>query len=272
MKEGPQSTQHQGLPPAREPADEPGQPGTERRSGPAAEPGQPGTGRPAARRRPGSQGGPPLVVPALAYGVLMIASVVLSARTPQPSATASALLDFERSHRTELQVAGFLSFAASAPLAIWAATVYRRLHTLGVTAPGAVIALVGGVLAAASLALSGLISWTSTQVVPVASPALARALADLGFAAGSAGFVVPLGLLLAGVSVPALILRLTSRAWAWFGLVVAAASVLSSLILLTTALDPALPVGRFGSVVFLVAISLLLPRSRPALRDAAALA
>jgi hypothetical protein len=221
-----------------------------------------------AGRRTGPQGGPPLLAPALAYGALMIASVILSARTPQPSASGATLLAFQRSHHTEL-VAGFLSFGASAPLAIWSATVYRRLRTLGITAPGAVIALAGGLLAATSLALSGLISWTSTQVAPIASPALARALADLGFAAGSAGFVVPLGLLLAGVSVPALIQRLTPRLWAWFGLVVAAVSVLSTFILLTSALDPTLPVGRFGSLIWLVGVSALLPRTRHALRDAA---
>jgi hypothetical protein len=222
-----------------------------------------------AGRRTGPQGGPPLLVPALAYGTLMITSVILSARTPQPSASGAALLAFQRSHHTELLVAGFLSFGAAAPLAIWSATVYRRLRTLGITAPGAVIALAGGLLAASSLALSGLISWTSTQVAPIASPALARALADLGFAAGSAGFVVPLGLLLAGVSVPALIQRLTPRPWAWFGLVVAAVSVLSTFILLTSALDPTLPAGRFGSLIWLVGVSVLLPRTRHALRDAA---
>jgi len=225
--------------------------------------------RPAMRRRPGPQGGPPLLIPALAYGALMIAAVVLSARTPQPSAAATAVLAYQRSHHTQLQVAGFLSFGASAPLAIWSATVYRRLRTLGVTAPGAVIALTGGLLAATSLALSGLIGWTSAQVAPIANPALARALAELGFAAGSAGFVVPLGLLLAGVSVPAVIQRLTPRPWAWFGLTVAAVSLLATFVLLTGALDPTLPIGRFGSLIWLVGVSVLLPHHRQELRSGA---
>ena len=51
------------------------------------------------------------------------------------------------------------------------------------------------------------------------SPALAQVLMDLSFAAGAAGFVVPLALLLAGVAVPSLILRLTPRPLAWGGLV-----------------------------------------------------
>ena len=225
-----------------------------------------------ATRAPGrrQQGGPPLIAVGLAYGVLTLTGVILSVKTPLPSAGAAAVLAYDRSHQTLMQVAGFFQFAATVPLAIWTATVYRRLRTLGVTAPGAVIALVGGLLAAASLALSGLISWTISQTTSVADPALARVLGDLSFATGSAGFVVPLGLLVAGVSVPALLLRLAPRPWAWFGLAVAAISELSSLVLLTTALDATLPIGRFGSLVWLVAVSLLLPHSRRDLRDAPA--
>jgi hypothetical protein len=225
--------------------------------------------QPGARRgRP--QGGPPLLAPALAYGALTIAAVVLSAAVPHPSASAESVLAYDRAHHTALQVAGFLISGAAVPLAIWTATVYRRLRTLGVTAPGAVIALAGGLLAAASLSLSGLISWTSSQVAPAAEPGLARALADLSFATGGAGFVVPFALLLAGVAVPALILRLTPRPWAWLGLVVAVAAVLSTFTLLTASLDVLLPIGRFGGLVWLIGASVLLPHDRRAMRDARA--
>ena len=225
-----------------------------------------------ATRAPGrhQQGGPPLIAVGLAYGVLTLTGVILSVKTPLPSAGAAAVLAYDRSHQTLMQVAAFFEFGAAAPLAIWTATVYRRQRTLGVTAPGAVIGLAGGLLAAASLAMSGLISWTSSQAASVADPALARVLADLVFASGSAGFVVPVGLLVAGVSVPALLLRLTPRPWAWFGLAVAAISELSSLVLLTSALDATLPIGRFGSLVWLVAVSLLLPHSRHEVRGAPA--
>jgi hypothetical protein len=219
------------------------------------------TGR---RNRP--QGGPPLLVPAAAYGVLMITAVVLLAKAPQPSASAASVLAYDRAHHTVLQVAGFFSFAASAPLAIWTATVYRRLRTLGVTAPGAVIGLAGGLLAAVSLALSGLVTWTGSQIYAVADPALARALADLSFAAGAAGFVVPLALLLAGVAVPSLILGLVPRPLAWAGLAVAVVGVLSSFTLLTGALDVTLPVGRFLGLIWFIAASVTLPRNRHAIR------
>jgi hypothetical protein len=212
------------------------------------------------RGRP--QGGPPPLVPALAYGALMIAAVALSAGGPQPGTSAAATLSYAQAHAGQLHVAAVLTFGAAAPLAIWAATIYRRLHTLGVTAPGTVIGLAGGILAAASIALSGLLTWVAAEVAADAGPALARVVFDLSFAAGAAGFVVPFALLVAGVAVPSLILRLTPRWLAWAGLVIAAAGVLSTLTLLTSALDATLPVGRFGGLVWIVAVSVLLPASR----------
>ena len=72
----------------------------------------------------------------------MVISVILLAGGPEPSASASAVLAYDQGHQTALEVAGCLGFAASLPLAIWTATVYRRLRTtLGVVAPGAVIGL-----------------------------------------------------------------------------------------------------------------------------------
>ncbi len=219
-------------------------------------------------RRP--QGGPPLITPVLAYGVLMVTGVILSAKIPQPSATATAALTYDRTHHDFLEVAGFLTFAASLPLAIWTATVYRRLRTnLGITAPGAVIGLTGGLLAAASLALSGLVNWVSSQIPVSGDPTVARALTDLSFASGSAGFVAPLGLLIAGIAVPGLLARLLPAALAWAGLIIAAACELSSFALLTSALDFTFPIGRFLGLVWLIAASVMLPANRHAIRNPA---
>lgn len=50
---------------------------------------------PPARRRD-VQGGPPLLAPVLAYGALMVAAVIVSARVPQPSAAAASVLAYDR--------------------------------------------------------------------------------------------------------------------------------------------------------------------------------
>lgn len=213
-----------------------------------------------ARVRP--QAGPPLPVPAIACGVLLITAAALLSSLPHPGAAAASVLRYDQSHHTVIRVGGTLAFAASVPLAIWSACVYQRLRVLGINAPGAVIGLAGGLLAAAALALSGLIAWTTAQLGDVNAPGLARALASLCYAVGSAGFVVPLGLLLAGVAVPSLVVGLTGRPLAWAGLTVAAVSMLTTLTLLTSALDVTLPVGRFAGLLWVVLVSFALPRSR----------
>jgi hypothetical protein len=220
--------------------------------------------------RRGPQGGPPPLAPALAYGALLIAAVAVWIGAPQAGASAASTLSYAQAHTGQLHAEAVLVFGAAVPLAIWTATIYRRLRTLGVTAPGAVIGLAGGILAAASLAISGLVTWVTADTAHIVSPALAKVLSDLSFATGAAGFVVPFALLLAGVAVPSLILRLTPRPLAWFGLVVAAIGMVSTLTLVTSALDFTLPIGRFGGLIFIVAASVLLPASRHRLTAAAA--
>src|SRR5438045_9404609 len=112
----------------------------------------------ASTARRGPQGGPPPLAPALAYGALLIASVAVWIGAPQAGASAASTLSYAQAHTGQMHVEAVLVFGAAVPLAIWAATVYRRLRTLGVTAPGAVIGLAGGILAAASLAVSGLVT------------------------------------------------------------------------------------------------------------------
>jgi len=221
-----------------------------------------------ARLKSRRQGGPPPLVPALVYGALLVATVALLAGAPHAGSPAASTLSWARAHTGTLHAAALLVFGAAVPLAIWTATVYRRLRTLGVTAPGAVIGLSGGLLASASLALSGLVTWTLAETAPSVSPALAQVLTDLSFAAGAAGFVVPLALLLAGVAVPSLILRLIPRPLAWAGLVVAAVGAVSTFTLITPALDATLPIARFGGLAWIIAVSLLLPASRHQVRAA----
>ena len=209
-----------------------------------------------------AQGGPPPLVPALAYGALMIASVALSLGGPDPATPAAGALAYARTHTGQLHAVALLAFGAAVPLTVWTATIYRRLRTLGVTAPGAVIGLAGGVLAAGSMGLSGLMTWAAADTAELADPALAHALFDLSFVTGAAGFVVPFSLLISGVAIPSLILRLTPRPLAWAGLIIAAIGMLSWLTLLTPALDATLPLGRFAGLGWVIAASTALPVSR----------
>jgi hypothetical protein len=212
-------------------------------------------------RRP--HGGPPLLAVALPYAVLTLAGLALGIGLARPDDSPAEVARLLLENRTGATVLATALVAAAVPLAIWSATAYRRLRRFGVTAPGAAIAFAGGILASASLALSGLVSWTAATTAPVTTPEVLRALTTLGFAAGGPGFVPFFALLMAGVAVPGLLLGVLPRAWAWAGLVIAALGMLSVFSLLTPVLYPLLPVGRFGGLIWLVAASVLLPRTRP---------
>jgi hypothetical protein len=71
-----------------------------------------------------------------------------------------------------------------------------------------------------------------------------------------------LGLLLAGVSVPALFLRLTPRWIAWLGLVLAATCELSTLSMVFPMASILLPLGRFPAFTWLIGMGFTLPKSR----------
>ena len=217
---------------------------------------------PTRTRRP-PQGGPPLLALALPYAALTLVGLFLGFGLGRPDDSPAEVARVLLDHGTAATVLSAAVVGASVPLAIWSATVYRRLRRLGVTAPGSAIALVGGVLASAMLALSGLVSWTAATTAPVVTPEVLRALSTLSFAAGGPGFVPFFALLVAGVAVPGLILGVLPRAWAWAGLVIAGLAMLGVLSLLTPALYPLLPVGRFGGLIWLVAASALLPHTRP---------
>lgn len=208
------------------------------------------------------QNGPPLLLPAAVLAALTVAALVLGSAGPRPGAAAADVLAYDLAHRTRLDVLAAVVFGSAVPLAIWSATVHRRLHRLGVTAPGSAMALAGGLLAAASIGLSGLLTWTAAQSPDASAPPLSRTVNVLAFATGGPGFVVPLGLLVAGVAVPAVILRLLPRAVAGAGLALAVLAMVTTLTLLTPALYPLLPIGRFGGLVWLILVSVLLPLDR----------
>jgi hypothetical protein len=153
-------------------------------------------------------------------------------------------------------------FGSSVPLALYAATASARLRNLGVRAPGATIGLVGGVLAAAFLALSGLITWVLSRAEVVSDPTLVRALQDLSYMTGGTGNVVFLGLLVAGIAVPAFFTRLLPRPLVFVGLFFAVIAELSTLSIVSDPLGYLLPVARFPILIWLIVAGFLLPHTR----------
>lgn len=211
---------------------------------------------------PRQQGGPPPLIPAIAYAVFAVASLVLGAGGTRPDMSAAQVTAYDLAHPGLLGVLATVVFAGAVPLAIWSATLYQRLRYLGITAPGTAIALSGGIMASASLTASGLATWTAVQSADASEPGLAHALTGLAFAGGGPGFVVPFALLMLGIAIPLVITRLVPRWLGIAGLVIAAVGMIATFTLLTSALYPLLPIARFGGLLWIIGVSVYLPRTR----------
>jgi hypothetical protein len=200
-----------------------------------------------------------LICLGLLFGGLAI-GVALGGVMPLPYGPVAAVQAYVRAQPVAVQVIATAVFGSSVPLAIYAATAAARLRQLGVNAPAATIALTGGILAAGSLGLTGLLGWTLSRPEVSADTALVRALYYLVFLVGSPGHIVALGLLIAGMAVPSLILRLTPRTVAWIGLAIAALAELTTLVLVWPQLGVILPIARVSALAWLVVAGALLPR------------
>ncbi|MCW2953117.1 MAG: hypothetical protein JWQ48_2287 [Conexibacter sp.] len=210
--------------------------------------------------------GPPLVPLALISVALFAASLVVGATGggPFPSPyDARDVLAFFSAHPTTVRVAATLQFASAVPLAILAASLSSRIRYLGFArVPGVLIASTGGILTTGMLATSALTQWVLSRPATATSPSVVRPLADLAFATGGPGAVVFLGLLVAGLAVPAAVGRLLPRPVWIAGIAFAAIAELSTIALLSRPAGVLLPIARFGSLAWLVAAAALLPASR----------
>ncbi len=217
-------------------------------------------------------GGPHLGALASVHAGLFVLALVLGpvlaggAAFVTAFAGADAVSSFAQHDWLSLRVTSMLQFGAAVPLGIFAATVYIRLQRLGVRVPGPAIGFVGGLTASILLMVSALSGYVLSRPELSADHSVALALSFLSFATGGAGYVTGLGLLLAGIAVPAAILGLLPRWLAWTGLVIAALSELSFLSLAIEPLQFLLPIGRFGGMAWLIVAGFLLPVDRREVR------
>jgi hypothetical protein len=206
-----------------------------------------------------------LLLAGLVVGVALAGGVM-----PLPYGSATEIQDYVAGHHAAAVAIAVGTFGSSIPLAIYAATASARLRQLGITAPGATIALAGGLLASAGLALSSLTAWTLSRPEVTSDATLVRALYYLTYLTGGPWHVVTLGLLIAGMAVPGLIVGLIPRPVAWAGLVIAGIAELTTLVLIWLGLSPLLPLARFTGLVWLIVAGAFLPLRRPNKQEATA--
>src|SRR5271154_233181 len=198
---------------------------------------------------------------ALLFGGLAI-GVALGGLMPLPYGPIGPVQHYVQTQSLAVHIIAVAVFGSSVLLAVYAATVSARLRWLGDTGAGPTIALSGGILAAGALGLTGLLGWTLSRPEISGDAALVRALYFLAFLVGGVGHVVALGLLVAGMAVPGLVLGLLPRPLAWAGLAIAVLSESTTLVLVWPVLGPILPVARVSALAWLLVAGARVPLRR----------
>jgi hypothetical protein len=188
---------------------------------------------------------------------------------PGPWEPASVIIPYFQQYGARVLFCIVLQFGAMVCLAIFTAVVVSRLHFLGARAAGTYIALFGGFLVVADAFAGTMTMWALLHPGVLEHPPTVLALYYLGFGLGGPGFSVPMGLLMAGVSVTAAFMKLLPKWVVIMGLVLAVAGELSWLHLAYPKLLFLIPLVRFPGFIWLIAVGFLLPKRRPAPPEAA---
>src|SRR6266699_6494073 len=194
-------------------------------------------------------------------GLYFVISFTGGPHFPGPWESSETIAAYFQGHSTAVLACAFLQFGAAIPLGIFTATMVSRLQFLGVRAAGAYIALFGGLMTAFNMVATAFVLWVMAYPGIAQDPAVLRALYYLGFSFGGVGFSVPLGLLIAGVCVPAAFFKLLPKWLVAFGLVLALIGELSVLSLVIPQALFLIPLTRFPGFIWLIAAGFALPRT-----------
>src|SRR5258708_14780853 len=192
-----------------------------------------------------------------------IPSPSLPAKTylPGPVEPGDVIVSYFQTHALPVLMCAFLQFGATIALGIFTASVVSRLHFLGVRAAGPYIALFGGFATVFGGMAASSILWVMIHPGIAQDATLLRAMYYLSYAFGGPGFSLPMGLLLAGVSVPAAFMKLLPKRGVALGLALPVCGGLRWLNLIAPNALVLIPVVRFPIFIWLIATGFMLPRA-----------
>lgn len=171
---------------------------------------------------------------------------------PGPWESAQTIVTYFQTHAHAVLMCAFLQFGAAIPLGIFVATMVSRLRFLGVRAAGPQIALFGGLMTAFNVAVAAMVLWVMAYPGIANDSGVLLALYYIVFAIGGAGFSVPMGLLIAGICIPALVMKLLPNWLIFFGLALGVIGELSFFSLVIPSALFLIPLTRFPSFVWLI--------------------
>lgn len=223
----------------------------------------------ASLERPGlKHHGPPLWLLAILYAVLFNAGLFPVTMFggmpywPGPWESPAVITAFFQTQTTRVLACILLQTGAMVCLGLFTAVVVSRLQFLGIRAAGVTIALFGGFLCVFDSTAGAFTTWTLIRPAVAAHPPILVTLNYLSYAFGGPGFSIPMGLLMAGVSISAGLSKLIPRWIMILGLFLAACGELSVFHLILPQLLFLIPLVRFPGFIWIIAVAFALPRSR----------
>jgi hypothetical protein len=181
---------------------------------------------------------------------------------PGPWESGETIATYFRNHSHDVLMCAFFQFLSAIPLGILTVTIVSRLQFFGLKAVGPYIALFGGLMTACNLAVSALILWVMAYPGIAQDAPVIHTLYYMVFSIGGVGYSVPLGLLIAGVSVSGGFIKLLPRWLVWFGLLLALFGEFSSLSLVFPKLVYLIPLTRFPGFIWLILMGFMLPKRK----------
>lgn len=212
--------------------------------------------------------GPPLWLLALLYTVLFIAGLIPVTMFggqpywPGPWESPAVITHFFQTQQTRVLACIFLQTGATVCLGLFTAVAMSRLQFLRIRAAGVYIALFGGFLCVFDALAACFTTWTLLRPAVNENSSLVLTLNYLSYAFGGPGFSIPMGLLMAGISVSAGLTKLIPKWVMILGLFLAACGELSVFHLIFPQLLFLIPLVRFPGFIWIVAVGFALPKSR----------
>jgi hypothetical protein len=185
-------------------------------------------------------------------------------RFPGPYDNAAAMASYFALRPNAALVCAFFHFGAAIALGLFTAVTVHQLRFLGVRAAGTSIALFGGLATAWNMTASACVLWAMASSAVAQSPVLTQMMYYVQFALGGPGFSVPMGLLMAGISVTALFAKVLPRWIVVFGILLAICGEMSWFTLLTHSTLFLIPLVRFPGFLWLMLCGFNLQRTRAA--------
>jgi len=209
--------------------------------------------------------GPPLWLPAISFmlffnlGLFFVTSFGGAPYFPGPWETAEVIQKFFLARPSAVILCAFFQFGSAIPLGIFTVSAVSQMRFLGAKVAGTYVALFGGILTVVNIMASTMVMWAMAHPGVANDATLVNALYYLQFGFGGVGFSVPLGLLIAGLSIPALIMKLLPKWLCIFGIILGVFGIFSWFDLVFPQALFLIPLTRFPGFVWFILVGFKLP-------------